>query len=128
MTLYVAPQLLWDAEEVFGCVGTCAGDAGSAIQGFTPFTDPALVVGINIKDDDAVSTDARPDADSLKVGVALHGESNVSWAEFAIPGVLERIFACGVLTGDHYRAFAVDGSVNQPFGERLDELLNVHLI
>ena len=81
MTLYVGPQFFRDTEEVLGCVGLSRENFWSVIQRGTPSVKVLREVPINVKDDDAIATDASEDTNSLEVRVALDRESYISRSE-----------------------------------------------
>ena len=81
MTLYVGPQFFRDTEEVLGCVGLGGSNYWSAIERGTPSLQVLGEVPVNIKDDDAIATDAGEDTNSLEVRVALDRESYIGRSE-----------------------------------------------
>ena len=81
MTLYVGPQFFRDTEEVLGCVGLCGSNYWSAIERGTPSLQVFREVPVNVKDDDAIATDAGEDTNSLEVRVALDRESYIGRSE-----------------------------------------------
>ena len=81
MTLYVGPQFFRDTEEVLGCVGLGGSNYWSAIERGTPCLQVFGEVPVNVKDDDAIATDAGEDTNSFEVRVALDRESYIGRSE-----------------------------------------------
>ena len=50
----------------------------------TPDFEELFEATINIKDDDAIASDASEDANSLKVRVLLGRKGDISWSELVI--------------------------------------------
>ena len=81
MTLYVGPQFFRDTEEVLGCVGLGGSNYWSAIERGTPSFQVLREVPVNVKDDDAIATDAGEDTNSFEIRVALDRESYIGRSE-----------------------------------------------
>ena len=84
-------------------------------------------VAVNVKDDDAVSTDAGEDTYGFEVWVALDREGNVCRSELVVKGIF-RGFAGSRATGLHASTLGVDGGVNESLRQVVDELVEVHVV
>ena len=78
------PTVLQGHGRVLGCVGFGGSNYWSAIERGTPSLQVLRKVAVNVKDDDAIATDASEDTNSFEVRVALDRERYVGRSELEV--------------------------------------------
>ena len=119
---YLTPEFLRNPEDIFSGVLLCRSNHWSAVKITAPFALEGSEIAVNIQDDDPFTTDAGKKTNSRKIVTFLQLERYVITVECFVKGGFPGVLACGLLTGDHSSAFAVNGSKYPIQGQLLDEI------